>query len=89
MPRETPRSGGPNGSVHRRPVPQPHIQQLVDRREYPPPHRLTVQIASVEHGVGVHGGVDRRFRTVLIHEQAGGRANVRAANYLARQIAYI
>ncbi len=53
---------------------RPH--QLFHRRQYPPPHRPIVQVASFEHGVHPHGGLDWRLGAVLIDQQAGGAPDV-------------
>ncbi len=34
--------------------------QLLHRPQYPPPHRSAVQVARLKHGIGPHGGMDRR-----------------------------
>ena len=60
-----------------------HPLQLLHRPEYPLPHRKPVQVALIEHGIGPHGGMDRRVLAVLLHEGLGGAVYVEFPYYLA------
>ena len=51
-------------------------QQLVDGTDNPPPHRRAVEVALVEHGVGVHRGADRGLVAVLLDQELGGAVGV-------------
>ena len=44
----------------------------VHRPQYPLPHRIPVQVASLKHGIRPHGGTDRRVLAVALHEDVGG-----------------
>ena len=50
--------------------------QLLNRPQYPLPHRVAVQVALIEHGAGVHGGMYRRVLAVLLREDIGGAVDV-------------
>ncbi len=50
--------------------------QLLNRPQYPPPHRAAVQIPLLKHGIRPHGGVDRRVLAVLLHEHMGRAVDV-------------
>ena len=63
-------------------------QQLLDRRQYPPPHRPAFQVASLEHGVNTHAGLDKGVSAVLVAEDAGGAVDVEVGNH-AGAIAFI
>ncbi len=50
--------------------------QPVHRPQYPPPHRVAVQVALIEQGIGPHGGMDRRVPAVLLHPDLGRPVDV-------------
>ncbi len=50
--------------------------QLLDRLDDPQPHRPPVHVALLEHGVGLHGGVDRGLGAVLRGAACSRRAVV-------------
>ena len=54
-----------------------------NRRNDPPPHRRPVQVALVEHGVGLHGGLDSSGFTVLLDQSVGGAIDVEVGEHLA------
>ncbi len=60
------------------PHPRPRINplQLLHRPQYPLPNREAVQVALIEHGVGVHGSMDRRVLVEYLHEELGGAVDV-------------
>ncbi len=41
-------------------------QKLLDRPQYPPPHRAAVQVNLLQHGIRAHGGLDRRVLAMLL-----------------------
>ncbi len=45
--------------------------QFLNRLEYPLPHPLPVQVASIEQFIGPHGCVDRGVVSVLFDELGG------------------
>ncbi len=50
--------------------------QFPHRPQNPLPHRVAVQVASLEHGIRPHGGLDRRVLAVPLHEDVGGAVDV-------------
>ncbi len=40
--------------------------QLPHRPQYPPPHRAAVQVNLLKHGIGPHGGMERRVLAVVL-----------------------
>ncbi len=39
-------------------------------------HLQAVQVALIEHGIGPHGGMDRRVLAVALYEHVGGSVDV-------------
>ncbi len=62
--------------MHSCPVPRLVREQRLDGLDDPQPHPLPVEVAVIEHCVGIHGGVDRGLRAVLLHEQVGRAVDV-------------
>ena len=63
-------------SVRSRPVARLRLKHRLDGRQYVQPHRLPVEVAPVEHGVGVHGGEYQGLGAVLLHEQVSAAVDV-------------
>ena len=49
---------------------------LMNRRDDPPPDSRAVQVALVEHGIGLHGSLNRRSFAVLLDQGVGGAVDV-------------
>ncbi len=58
--------------------------QLPHRPQYPPPHRVPVQVALLQHGNRPHGGMDRRVLAVLLYEEVGGAVDVEVGGHSPR-----
>ncbi len=54
----------------------------LDRLHDPQPHSLAFQVALVEHGVGLHGGVNSSVGAVVLHEKVGSAADVEIGGQL-------
>ena len=54
----------------------PHPPQPLHRPQYPLPHRKPVQVASLKHGIGTHGGMDQRVLAVVLYEDVSGAVDV-------------
>ncbi len=61
--------------------PRLHPLQLLHRLQYPPPHRIPVQVATLKHGIRPHGGMDRRVLAVLLHEGLGAALDVQVGGH--------
>ncbi len=57
-----------------------HALQFLHRPQYPLPHRVAVQVATLKHGICPHGGMDRRVLAVVLHEDVGGAIDVEDVN---------
>ncbi len=58
-----------------------HSLCLLHRPQYPLPHRVAVQVATLKHGVGPHGGLGRRVFAVLLHEHLGGAEDIQVGDH--------
>ena len=55
--------------------------QLLDRPQYPPPHRSAGQVALIEHGIRPHGGLNSSRLTVLLYQGVSATVYVNLASH--------
>ena len=60
---------------------QLHPHQLLNRPQYPLPHRTAVQVALIEHGVRTHRGMDQRVLAVVLYEEVGAAVDVEVEDH--------